>query len=309
MTLQHASPEQLVSILQELNETSEEKRNAALQNIKIWLVSQPHLPNKMDERMILSIIRGCKHDLTRTKSKLDMYFTMRADAPELFSERDPLNEDVQGMFKTMDVFPLENLTPAGCRVTFHKFRDTDPASFTARACFKFVFMLGDIRMMEEQAISGDVYLFDMQGMTFGHLTRLAMPVLRRMLTCAQDAYPQRLKQIHLFNVPNYIDKLLTLFRSLMKEKMRSRFQVHSGHETLHKHLPPECIPNEYGGSAGEVDVLKASWKAKIESYQSWFLEQEHVKVVEGKRPGKQKHLLEQDNIYGWEGSFRKLAID
>jgi len=84
-----------------------------------------------------------------------------------------------------DVFPVERLSPSGCRVTFHKFRDTDPSSFTARACFKFVFMLGDIRMMEEQALSGDIYLFDMKGMTFGHLTRLAMPVLRRMLTCAQ----------------------------------------------------------------------------------------------------------------------------
>jgi hypothetical protein len=54
-----------------------------------------------DENMLLSFIRGCKHDLNRTKSKLDMYFSMRAEAPELFSERDPLNEDVQGMFKTM----------------------------------------------------------------------------------------------------------------------------------------------------------------------------------------------------------------
>jgi len=33
-----------------------------------------------------------------------------------------------------------------------------------------------------------------------------------------------------------------------------------------------------------------------------------VKAVESKRPGKQKHL-QQENIYGWEGSFRKLAID
>jgi hypothetical protein len=46
-------------------------------------------------------------------------------------------------------------------------------------------MLGDIRMLEELAIAGDVYLFDMSGMTFGHLTRLALPVLGRMLTCAQ----------------------------------------------------------------------------------------------------------------------------
>jgi hypothetical protein len=47
MTLQHASPEQLVSILQELNEGSPEKRDSALQHMKIWLISQPHLPNTM----------------------------------------------------------------------------------------------------------------------------------------------------------------------------------------------------------------------------------------------------------------------
>jgi CRAL/TRIO domain len=49
--------------------------------------------------------------------------------------------------------------------------------------------------------------------------------MKPFLPVLQDAYPQRLKQIHLFNVPNYIDKLLTLFRSLMKEKMRSRVSV------------------------------------------------------------------------------------
>ena len=55
----------------------------------------------LDERILLSFIRGCKHDLVRTKSKLDMYFTMRAEAPELFADRDPLGEDVQGMFRVM----------------------------------------------------------------------------------------------------------------------------------------------------------------------------------------------------------------
>jgi hypothetical protein len=54
--------------------------------------------------------------------------------------------------------------------------------------------------------------------------------------------------------------------------------------------------------------VTAEWKTKIEGYRAWFLEQENVKAVESKRPGKQKHL-QQENIYGWEGSFRKLAID
>ncbi|KAF4527154.1 hypothetical protein B566_EDAN007202 [Ephemera danica] len=309
MTLQHASPEQLKDVLRELNEGSPEKRDASLAHLKTWLTSQLHLPNQIDERMLLSFVRGCKHDLNRTKSKLDAYFTARGEAPELFADRDPLGDDVKNMFATMDVFPMERLTPEGCRVTFHRFRDTDPCSFSARACFKFVFMLGDIRMLEEQALGGDVYLFDMRGMTFGHLTRLAMPVLRRMLLCAQDAYPQRLKQIHLFNVPNYIDRLLALFRSLMTEKMRNRFQVHPGHETLLDHVPVHCLPNEYGGTAGTIDELKELWRCKLVSYRDWFLEQENIKADESVRPAKSCKPRQQQDMYGWEGSFRKLAID
>lgn len=36
------------------------------------------------------------------------------------------------------------------------------------------------------------------------------------------------------------------------------FQVYvhsSGFETLHQHIPKECLPNEYGGEAGKLDEM------------------------------------------------------
>jgi hypothetical protein len=48
------------------------------------------------------------------------------------------------------------------------------------------------------------------------------------------------------------------------------------------------------------------WKKKLESYRSWFLEQESVKVDESKRPGKS---FNTSDLFGFEGSFRQLNFD
>jgi hypothetical protein len=48
------------------------------------------------------------------------------------------------------------------------------------------------------------------------------------------------------------------------------------------------------------------WKEKLESYRSWFLEQDEVKVDESKRPGKSFSF---SDLFGFEGSFRQLRLD
>lgn len=44
----------------------------------------------------------------------------------------------------------------------------------------------------------------------------------------------------------------------------------------------------------------------MESYRSWFLEEEKYGTNEQKRPGKPKTT---ENIFGADGSFRKLEVD
>ena len=48
------------------------------------------------------------------------------------------------------------------------------------------------------------------------------------------------------------------------------------------------------------------WIAKIESYNDWYLSEADFGVDEKKRPGKPKT---QEDLFGVEGSFRKLEID
>jgi hypothetical protein len=48
------------------------------------------------------------------------------------------------------------------------------------------------------------------------------------------------------------------------------------------------------------------WIQKIEAYNDWYLSDDGFGVDEKKRPGKPKT---QEDLFGVEGSFRKLEID
>lgn len=48
------------------------------------------------------------------------------------------------------------------------------------------------------------------------------------------------------------------------------------------------------------------WKKKLEEYSAWFKEQEKSKANETLRPGSPKTA---DDLFGMDGTFRKLTID
>lgn len=48
------------------------------------------------------------------------------------------------------------------------------------------------------------------------------------------------------------------------------------------------------------------WKEKVESYRDWFLREETARSDESKRPVKGKT---SSDVFGVEGSFRKLEVD
>ena len=53
-------------------------------------------------------------------------------------------------------------------------------------------------------------------------------------------------------------------------------------------------------------LFSDGWKKKLESYRSWFLENESLMVDESKRPGK---AFNASDLFGFEGTFRKLTVD
>lgn len=140
--------------------------------------------------------------------------------------------------------PMPILTEDGYRVVFHKITSIDNVSlkdvvrlllmfgekniqyqiwYNENAIFIcYLYWLADLRMEEENAIAGDIYVFDAKDLKIPFLMKFISPLTKKILEIIQYAYPQRLKQIHVINAPTVIYSTVKFIKSFMKEKMRNR---------------------------------------------------------------------------------------
>ncbi|XP_033322708.1 alpha-tocopherol transfer protein-like isoform X2 [Megalopta genalis] len=306
MLLIQPSEEMSKQIREELNENVT-TRDKDVEIIKEWLSKQPHLPKFDDDQRIMTFLRGCKFSLEKCKRKLDMYFTMRTAIPEFFADRDITRPELREISKLIQIPPLPGLTKNGRRVIIMRGIDKEIPTPNITEAMKMVMMIGDIRLKEELVgVAGDVYILDASVATPAHFAKFTPTVVKKFLVCVQEAYPVKLKEVHVVNVSPLVDTIVNFVKPFIKEKIRNRIFMHSNLETLYDYIPQEILPKEYGGDAGPIQDIHDTWMKKLEEYGPWFKEQESVKSNEALRPGKPKT---QDDLFGLDGSFRQLSID
>lgn len=89
-----------------------------------------------------------------------------------------------------------------------------------------VLFVGDVRVTEETLIAGDIFIFDFKHLTAAHCLKFINPVVRKALTVAHVAYPQRAKCVHFVNTPPAAEKLISVIKSFVKEKIANRVSIH-----------------------------------------------------------------------------------
>lgn len=77
-------------------------------------------------------------------------------------------------------------------------------------------------------------------------------------------------------------------------------------DAVHKYIPKDMLPKEYGGENGTIQDLIGYWEKKILSYREFILEDATFGTDESKRRTAHKHA---ESLFGVEGSFRKLNVD
>ncbi|CAG9567045.1 unnamed protein product [Danaus chrysippus] len=308
MSIRPLCPELAKKAREELNEDAKTIEND-LRAIKDWLSKQPHLRARTDDQWLVAFLRGCKYSLERTKEKLDLYYSMRSLAPELFRLKasDPLFNEIMdlGTYVTL----LKTATPDSPRIIIIRAGSYDPAKYNFLDIFSAASIIQRILIYEDDAtiISGFRTIMDMEGVTLAHWLQITPSSMKKMAVLSQDAGPVRMKGTHYINTPPGFENVFAIIKNVLNEKNRSRLYVHNKNfEELYKHVPQEILPKEYGGNGGSIKEITEYWKAKVQEYSSWLEDDLKYGSDESKRVGKPRTA---ETLFGVEGSFRQLEFD
>jgi len=301
------SLDKMVEIYRDLG-TTEDKIDAEVKTINEWMRKQPHLPNpEVDERRIRMFLILCKNSLERTKESLDQYYTIKSMVPEYFSNRDPTMPTLLESMRTSLFIPLPKLTKEGYRISLNRLRTAELDNFDFSDFVKLNFMSIDIRLSKLDMYIKEIFIFDLNKFTLGHLTNI-LPHMKKFVYCATTAYPLRIHEIHIINMPSFAQSLVTLVLSVLKKKIANRIMIHNNIADLKKHISSECLPSDYGGSLPKTsEELTEDWKEELIKHRDWFLSQNSVVCDESRRA--KKANIKLNMLAGVEGSFRKLEVD
>lgn len=87
------------------------------------------------------------------------------------------------------------------------------------------------RVNDADIAEGDVQIVDINGYTMRHLAYISIFVLRVYMKFVQEAYPSRLRAIHIINCPSFLDRMMAMMKPFIREEV---FQmVCTRHPRLH----------------------------------------------------------------------------
>ncbi|XP_075166201.1 alpha-tocopherol transfer protein-like [Haematobia irritans] len=277
-----------------------------VQKLLQWANAQPHLP-KITEHEALCFFFACNCSMEYSKQVLDLSYTCRTHFDEFFGNLDVESPEMKQTYKTVAAFPMEQKTPEGNAVLLAKLIDTDPSHFNFVNSIKLYCISQDKIMLEKGLASGLIIAIDLTGVAFGHITRIGIMQLKKVIYYLQEAIPSRLVGLHFLNSSSIIDKILALMQPFMKKELMDMLHVHTTMETFYKSVPRELLPKEYGGPG--LDMKQMSDKHVQSLFESRLDIMEYNsthRVNEKLRPAKAKHT---SDLFGTEGNFKKLDID
>jgi len=290
---------------------TEDKMASSLANLREWIAQSPHLRNiRQDDQILKQFLRGCKFSLERSKEKLDNFHLVKGALPEWFDRWDPSEPGVAELLKQGVYIPLPGYDDQGRFVILCSFGKINPAKVRSEDLMRASNMVIGCAMEgnEQASVRGFVMVNDLSGVKSSHLSLLGPATVKKLMAMMETAWPMRPQAVHLLNPPSLVEGVLGLVKSLQKEKMRQRMVVHKAGDltVLHDMVGKKILPKEYGGSNGTMRDLAQYWRGEVEGRRSWLTEQCRYKTNEALRPGRPKT---SSDLFGIEGSFRKLEID
>jgi len=294
------SDKELATVALEEFKEVPEKIAEDVATLQQWIKSSPHLENiRQDAEFLRMFHRGCNHSLEISKTKLDLFYSARANLPSWFDDWDPKLESVSRILNAGVYLPLRGFDKKGRYVILVRQQYADPALMTTDDCYKAFLMVFSLALEgNTQAYTkGYVMISDQDAVTTSHAMMIMTPgVMRKHTVVFQDSYPMdneiliRNSRLFILNMPSLIERFFNMFLGYLDEKYKTMIKIlpRGDYDTLKQEVGEDILPIEYGGTNGSVEEIKDFWKEEVIKQSEFLKTQTTYKTDESLRPGKPK---------------------
>lgn len=100
-----------------------------------------------------------------------------------------------------------------------RFLDLEPSHYDFNDAVKAGYMLSDEMIWVHGSSPGLIYITDATGLSLGHLGRINPMSIKKFSYYIQNAFPVRLKMIHIINMSPVAELLFNMFKPFIKAEL------------------------------------------------------------------------------------------
>lgn len=203
---------------------------------------------------------------------------------------------------------LKTRTPENYKILFYKVMDVDINKFVAKDLMKVFDMCIMLELMQKGTFDGLVIVCDFKNLTAGHILKISITEMRRLLLYLQNALPVRLKGLHYITTSVICEILVPLVKPFMKKELLEYLKFHDSYEALNKFVPQALLPKNYGGKEPSTKELHEEMQKSLIENKDYFVEEERL-ISNEKLRDRRPPFMDEDLGIGIDGSFKKLGFD
>ncbi|XP_041971980.1 clavesin-2-like [Aricia agestis] len=300
--------EERLSLMIRYGITDEKKTEHDIKEIREWLTTQNHLleaSKHMNDVIIKRMYAMAKGSIEDTKTNIDRYCSARGLLPELTLNK--RIEDFEHFCQKVQYITLPKLHAKDLsRITVIRYLTPDLSDVSFLVYMRYTNLVEDYKQNFECNL-GLTVIVDYKNLPLSFLLKISPMLLKRAENMFTKAYGYDVKAIHMVNVPNFIDKVLSLVRCSLSKEMASVIHIHHSYEELQMHFAKDVLPREFGGEGPSCDDIAENWKQALQSKDGREIIANSEKLItdETKRPPRNFTR----RFFGYLGSLRPFSTD
>ncbi|XP_044763489.1 alpha-tocopherol transfer protein-like [Coccinella septempunctata] len=250
-----------------------------IEEIKTWLVSNS-LPNATDEQIVLFLL-ACDSNVEYAKTTIKSYYYYMYHGKNITNNRNINSKEMLEQAKIVESVVIPRRTKDNYMVIFQRLSDFSHWNFNLEPSIKLLFMTLELGLMANPPPDGLVAVFDMTGVSIMHLTKLRIGPLKLLFHVLQEALPCQVRAIHVLNSAYFVDKLIAIFKPLMKKDLYQKLHFHQSNIDMdvffENCVEADCIPADYGGKLPSVRAMSEATLENMKRRSEWYVIEESLR--------------------------------